>query len=144
MVVGTAGGRNAHVYAGYRFDPTDLPTEFQPPERWRDYLFDHAVPGQIVSESAYVQRLLERTPAPGYLRKATQTTSSLDAVLPPKDEWRPHGWYSFNPDGPHPGLSPCYNCVKWAIETANRLVPGFLVPVRQGRIKLIVDQLKGR
>ncbi len=58
MVVGQEQIGSAPGYFGFRFDPLDLPDEFRAQEKWRHYLIDHAIPGKIVNETAYVSHLL--------------------------------------------------------------------------------------
>jgi hypothetical protein len=143
MVVGEEPADAGRSYFGYRFDPADLPEEFRASERWRDYLFEHAVPGKIVDETAYVNMLLA-IGAREYYEKRAECAIPIESKLPPREEWNPHGWYSFNPDNPRPGKEPCFNCVKWAIIIANSLVENFLPAVRQGRLKLILKHLQKR
>lgn len=143
MVVGQEPTGGAPCYVGYRFDPADLPEESRPPEMWRDYLFSHAIPGKIVDETDYVGHLL-KVSARTYCEKRAECDIAIESRLPPRQEWEPHAWYSFNPDDPHPGRQPCYNCIKWAIIIANSLVEGFLVPVHQGRLKRVLEQLQKR
>ena len=66
----------------------------------------------------------------------------IDPLIPPRVDWKHFANYSFSPDDFHSDASPCYNCVTWATMIGNKLVPGFLTPVRQGRIKLILRQLR--
>jgi hypothetical protein len=143
MVVGDEPAGGTPSFFGFRFDPADLPEEYRPPERWREYLYGHAIPGQIVDESAYVKYLLRAGGRTLYEKRA-DCPDLVVSRLPPPDEWTPHGWYSFNPDDPHPGRQPCFNCVKWAIMIANGLVPDFLPEVPQGRLMLILAHLRKR
>lgn len=143
MVVGEEVPDSGARFFGFRFDPADVPEEYRQSQRWRDYLFANAVPGKIVDESAYVAWLLQVS-ARVYYEKRAECDARIESRLPPRDQWEQHAWYSFNPDDPHPGCEPCYNCVKWAVIIANSLVDEFLVPVRQGRVKLILDQLRKR
>lgn len=142
MVIGQEPDGAEAEHFGFRFDPDDLPGEYLPPERWRDYLFDHTVPGNIVDETAYV-RLLTGTLGRVYYSKRVVCSVRIQTVIPPQEQWRPFARYSFNPDDFHSAESPCYNCVTWAVEVGNRVSPGFLIPVRQGRIRLMVEQLRG-
>lgn len=145
MVIGQETTDDERSYFGYRFDPASLPNEYRPPEQWRNYLFVHAVPGKIVDETAYVSHLFSVS-ARTYYTKRAECVTRIESQLPPRQEWDPHAWYSFNPDDAHPErVLPeqiCYNCVKWAIIIGNRLVEGFLTPVHQGRIKRILEQLQ--
>jgi hypothetical protein len=143
MVVGEEPAAGSPRYAGYRFDPADLPNEYRAQERWREYLFRHAVPGRIVDETAYVRHLLAAG-ARDYYEKRAECGTPLESRLPPPEQRNPHAWYSFNPDDPRPGQEPCYNCVKWAIEVANGLVASFLPPVPQGRLKRALEHLEKR
>jgi hypothetical protein len=146
MVVGQEPTGDNPCYFGFRFDPADLPEEYRPADQWRNYLFRHAVPGKIVDETAYVTYLLGAR-ARTYYEKRAECNIPIESCLPPRQEWEPHAWYSFNPDEPHPERPHpehqlCYNCVKWAIIMGNRLVEGFLTPVPQGRLKRILEQLQ--
>ena len=143
MVVGQEPTEGASSYFGFRFDPADLPDEFRPAEKWRDYLFGHAIPGKIVDETNYVSHLL-RISARTYYEKRAECDIPIESQLPPRQDWEPHAWYSFNPDDPHNGRQPCYNCVKWAIIIANGLVEGFLPVIRQGRLKRVLAYLQKR
>jgi len=140
MVVGQECPQTGPGYFGFRFDPDDLPAEYRPPEQWRYYLFDHAIPGLIVDETRYVELLLADL-ARTYYEKRADFCVPVEPRLPPRHEWSPHAWYSFNPDDLHPECQPCYNCVKWAISITNKIIDGFLPNVRQGRVKLILDHL---
>lgn len=140
MVIGQETAADARHF-GYRFDPDDLPDEYFPAERWRDYLFNHTVPGNIVDETEYV-RLLTTTLGRVYCSKRVACAVRIEDIIPPPDRWRAVAAYSFNPDDFHSAASPCYNCVTWAVEVGNRVSPEFLTPVRQGRIKLMVEQLQ--
>jgi hypothetical protein len=143
MVVGQEPPRAVASYFGYRFDPADLPPTHQPPEKWRDYLFKEAVQGRIVDETNYVAHLI-KTGARTYYEKRAECDVPIESRLPPRHEWAPHGWYSFNPDDPHPGRQPCYNCVKWGVIIANSLVHDLLPRVHQGRLKLVLAHLRKR
>lgn len=143
MVVGEESVGGSPAFFGFRFDPADLPTDYRPSEKWREYLYAHAVPGQIVDETTYVAHLLGRA-GRTYYEKRADCDLSIESRLPPRDDWVPHGWYSFNPDDPHPGRQPCFNCVRWAIMIANGLVPDFLPEVPQGRLMAILTHLHKR
>jgi hypothetical protein len=158
MVVGQEPSRGQDVnktasegqscYFGYRFDPADLPESHRKPEKWRDYLFKHAVPGSIVDETAYVSYLI-RVCRRTYHEKRAECIILIESQLPPRQKWAPHAWYSFSPDAtnlerepcPHLDGQPCYNCVKWAILISNCIVEGFLTPVEDGRLKRVLTQL---
>jgi len=143
MVIGQEPIGGVRGYFGYRFDPADLPEEYRLPEQWRNYLFDNAIRGKIVDETAYVSHLLSLGEgARTYYEKRAECAIPIESRLPSRDDWEPHAWYSFNPDNLHPDRQPCYNCVKWAIIIANSLVEGFLVPVPQGRLKRVLEQLR--
>lgn len=156
MVVGQEGGADGARYFGFRFDPADLPPEAQPPACWRQFLFEHVVPGRIVDETAYVSYVLGFAPPPVYLGSGTPPAArtyyekrapcpaAFPSPLPLRASWVSHEWYSFNPDTPPPPKSPCYNCVKWAIEFANRVVSGFLPSVENGRLKRVLAHLQQR
>jgi hypothetical protein len=139
MVIGQEGDGPSRFF-GFRFDPLNLPAEFRPPNRWRDYLFDHAVPGDIVNDTNYTLGLLA-SEAQVYVKRSTGV-DGLAALIPPAERWQRFALYSFNPDDHTTDDAPCYNCVTWATGLANQLVSGFLAPVRQGRVKLAVSQLE--
>ncbi|MFO0848385.1 MAG: hypothetical protein U0871_07505 [Gemmataceae bacterium] len=140
MVVGQEPvGSNASYY-GFRFDPADLPPEFQPQDQWRNYLFDHPVPGYIDDETEKTRYLILEK-ARLYSKRAS-CEAAIASVLPAQEKWRPHARYSFNPDTHHTPADPCYNCVTWAILIANALAPAMLVKVNQGRVKHIIKQLE--
>ncbi len=141
LVIGHESPIEHALYVGYRFDPADLPAEFQDAEKWRDYLFRNSVPGHIVDETAYVRRILTLPSRTVYAKKAV-CTANLEVVLPASAHWYGFALYSFNPDNFTNQSVRCYNCVTWGTETANRLVADFLRPVRQGRVKLIIQQLE--
>jgi len=144
MVVGTEPDSDGSVppksrYFGYRFDPTELPEEYQPPAKWREYLFANAVPGHIIDETAYIYR--ERVLGRDYYTKRSAGDYELSTIVPPEHKWRSFARYSFNPDDFPDAAQPCYNCVTWGTEIANQVVAAFLNPVRQGRVKEIIEQL---
>jgi hypothetical protein len=141
MVIGEEVDDGASSYFGYRFDVADLPLEYRNTARWREYLFTHTVPGNIVDESAYVRSLIRERGAAYYTKRAECDVSVL-TILPAEDERRRHALYSFNPDDFHSDELPCYNCVTWATQIGNLLVVGFLIPVRNGRVKEIILQLQ--
>jgi hypothetical protein len=143
MVFGQESTAGEPCYFGYRFDLADLPPEYRSQEKWRDYLFGHAIRGVIVDETNYVKYVLKVTERT-YYEKHAECDTPIESQLPPRQEWKPHAWYSFNPDDPHPEQQPCYNCVKWAIVIANGLVERFLPHVNQGRLKLILAHLEKR
>lgn len=140
MVIGQERGAEETLHLGYRFDPDDLPDDLRSPARWPEYLFANTVPGTIIDESDYLH-LLTATLGRIYYTKRVECTVSLETVIPAQTKWRAFATYSFNPDDFHSAPSPCYNCVTWATEVGNRVSAGFLTPVRQGRIKLMVEQL---
>jgi len=143
MVVGQDSDDGDAAFYGYRFDPADLPQEYRASDRWWNYLATNAVPGQIVDETAYMNHLLQVSKR-AYYEKRVLCDELIESQLPVRSEWNPHAWYSFNPDDPHIGHQPCYNCVKWAIMIANRLVVGFLSVIPQGRLMLALDHLSKR
>lgn len=141
MVIGHEEPDQPSAYFGYRVDLAELPEGIGSPAT-KDFLFNHAVPGDIVDETPYVA-LLNATPGRIYYSKQAECGTRLETVIPDRSKWRSVAKYSFNPDDFHTPESPCYNCVTWATEVGNRVSPGFLIPVRQGRIKLMVVQLQG-
>ncbi len=140
MVIGQESSDGVR-YFGFRFDPEDLPAEFRPAERWQEYLLSNTVNGFISDEVDFV-RGLRLAGAHTFLEKRAPYETQLETVLPSAEKWKSFATYSFNPDDFHSNASPCYNCVTWAIEVGNKVVPGFLTPVRHGRMKLILRQLR--
>lgn len=140
MVVGEETTIEPARYYGFRFDPASLPMEFRPPARWKDYLLTHEILGLIVDESRYVRHLFDAVER-RFLEKRASIGVRIESEIPPRERWGSHGHYSFNPDDFHSNEKPCYNCVTWATEIANRMIAGFLPRVRQGRITLILEHL---
>jgi len=140
MVVGQESNTSNANYYGFRFDPADLPAEYRPISKWRNYLSSNAVRGKIVNESSYIEYVLGNGTRE-FFEKRTESQIAVESCLPATEELEPHAWYSFNPDNAFPGKQPCYNCVKWAIMIANSVADGFLTPVFQGRIKSVLSQL---
>lgn len=141
IAIGEEPSEEKASYFGYRFEPDVLPPEFRAGSKWRDYLFTHTVPGNIVDESDYVEILAQDSGGRYYIKRA-ECAGRLMTVLPQEEDRRPHALYSFNPDDFHSEATPCYNCVTWATKIGNALIIGFLVPVRQGRVKEIIHQLQ--
>jgi hypothetical protein len=140
MVVGQEGESSSRFF-GFHLDPDSLPAENRAPEHWQDYLYRHKVLGEIQDESEYVSGIRQQKPGLIYEKRAICAVS-IDSLMPPPAAWKHWAHYSFRPDDFHTDAVPCYNCVTWATMIANTLVPGFITPVRQGQIKLIVRQLK--
>jgi hypothetical protein len=140
MVIGQELDDGISSYFGYRFDPTELPAEFLSAERWQEYLFHNKTYGTIYDEKKYLQDLFDSGDV--FFELRAPCGEAIEAMLPPTVEWFHYADYSFRPDDFHSVASPCYNCVTWATMIGNRLVHGFLAPVRQGRIKLMVKQIK--
>jgi hypothetical protein len=141
MVIGQESAEGEVKYFGFHFDPDDLPAEFQPKERWQEYLYSNKTPGHISDDLTYVQGLFGDK-ARRFLEKRVVCDVAVETVIPAQTEWEGVADYSFSPDDFHSDASPCYNCVTWATMIANKLIPDFLTPVRQGRIKWIVKQLR--
>jgi hypothetical protein len=141
MVIGEEVADGESSYFGYRFDVADLPADYRNAARWREYLFTHPVPGNIVDETAYVRALIQEKGGTYYTKRA-ECSVSIATILPAENARRHHAFYSFNPDDFHSDETPCYNCVTWATRIGNLLVVGFLIPVRQGRVKEIILQLQ--
>ena len=140
MVIGQES-QHTVAFFGFRFDPEDLPAEFQPPERWQEYLFSNTVIGFIIDDLPYVQKT-RSLDATAFMEKRVACELPIESALPPCADWRGIAQYSFSPDDFHSDATPCYNCVTWATMVGNKIVPGFLAPVRQGRIKLIKRQFR--
>lgn len=122
------------AFRGFRFNPTDLPEEFQESSRWRDYLFDHDVPGYIVDEIAF---LSDYFAAPEMFAGRDWPVVDFEALKVIQELVVPcvHGRYSFNPDD----FTGCDNCVTWACRNVQNVagVTAISIP-RQGRVKLLL------
>ena len=141
MIIGQESAAGDGKFFGYRFDPIDLPAEYQTADRWQEYLFSNKILGEIRDETDHARRVRLNTVAT-YYEKRTFCDVSIETQIPPTATWRRIAYYSFSPDDFHSEASPCYNCATWATMVGNNLVPGFLTPVRQGRIKLIIQQIQ--
>lgn len=122
-------------FRGFRFNPADLPENFQDPATWKSFLFENTLPGYI-RDDPHMKDLHMR----GFVKLLGKTWIIEDAQLPQlvsMTQTGPHGRYSFNPD-----THQCNNCVTWAIRTINVFVQNGLSPVREGRLKLFVQQLR--
>jgi hypothetical protein len=140
MVIGQELNDGTSGFFGYRFDPTDLPAEFQPKQHWQAYLSRNKIPGSIYEEKKYLQDLYDGGGI--YFEKRVTCEALLLAAIPPRENWHHYADYSFSPDDFHSDDHSCYNCVTWATMVGNELVAGFLKPVRQGRIKLMAKQIR--
>lgn len=141
MVIGQESDTGEAKYFGFLFDPETLPAEYRPAERWQEFFYSNKIPGEIQDESAFVA-LVRGKLAHSLLEKRLICEVPIKSQIPPQSDWKPFASYSFRPDDFHSDGDPCYNCVTWAIMIGNKLVPGFLTPVKQGRIKLIIRQLR--
>jgi hypothetical protein len=130
MVVGLESFDGARFY-GFHFDPNDLPVEYQPQERWQEYLIDRKTAGFISGGPAYGRKVLS-VDSGAFHEKKSPCAASIEAVLPPPEEWARFADYSYSLDDFHSDADPRYNCVTWAIMISNQVVAGFLKPVRQG------------
>jgi hypothetical protein len=140
MVIGQESTEGEAKFFGYRFDPTELPAEFCSSDRWQEYLFSNKTYGSIYDEIPYLR--LARAQNRVFYEKRASCEEMIEAHLPPPTQWFHFADYSFSPDDFHSDASPCYHCVTWATMIGNHLVSGFLTPVRQGRIKLNVKQIR--
>lgn len=140
MVVGQEGDMDDPKYFGFRYDAAKLPSDSAVERTRLRYLAANAVSGGIIDELAYVDRLLAAG-TNAYREMRVEFTGDIEDALPKPQEWWTFARYSFNPDNFHSLESPCYNCVTWAISTANLLVESFLPTVYQGRIGTIYDYL---
>lgn len=129
------------TYFGFRFEPSELPPEFRPMNRWRRFLNSNKAPGFVFDETSFVVSLLEFRNESRWEKNA-ETDASVLEVIPDEAEWFDIADYSFNPERFSGNPRPCHNCVTWAIETANAVMPGFLQPVPDGRISKLIDQLQ--
>ena len=74
MVIGEETANGESSYFGYRFDVADLPAEYRNAARWREYLFTHTVPGNIVDETAYVYSFLQEEGGTYYTKGPSVTS----------------------------------------------------------------------
>lgn len=115
---------------GFRFSPDDLPVEFRPAIRLRDFLFVNRVPGYVVDDSVFAMKCQAFSQ---YVISRDWAINRFEVVeqLKPTEMTR-HGWYSFNPHS----FPDCHNCVSWAVDTINCVVDeAVLTCPRQGRVK---------
>ena len=124
------------IFRGFHFSPSDLPAKFRDLTKWREYLFDHAVPGYVQND--LFMRDWAEEHAASMLHKAWNVPQTQGGMLALRCAPGPQGRYSFNPDD-HPGA---FNCVTWATERINEAAGPVLPKVRQGRIKLMAAVLK--
>jgi hypothetical protein len=121
---------------GFRFLPEDLPAEYQPPSMWREYLFENAVPGYVFDDTIIRDDIEHR---PKLLAgKSWPAEDNLAEYVEEVTRPRQYGLYSFNPDD----FQGCHNCVTWTVETVNSVAGNVLPSVRQGRIRLMEEQLR--
>lgn len=123
-------------FRGFVFKQGDLPKEYQPPECWRDYLFDHCVPGYVRND-IMMRDLVEEHPERVLCSNWPIAEKELDK-LQILTAIGPQASYSFNPDD-HPKT---YNCVTWAVTNVNKVMGPVLQKVRQGRIRLMTAELR--
>lgn len=130
-------GADELTFRGFRFNVTDLPAEFQDAARWREYLFEHCVPGYVVDDILHKRRFAEHKALFRCGKWPVADAAALEALreLPVPSR---QGFYSFNPDD----FENCNNCVTWACSIVQG-VAGAVVVERpsQGRIKLLAEQL---
>lgn len=131
-------GRDAPAFRGFVFRVQSLPAEFRNPGRWREYLFDHAVPGVVVDDVAMRDQVESNTA--GMLTENWPASASQLAVMAADCQPGEQGLYSFNPDD-HPGA---HNCVTWTVMKVGEALGEVLPKVRQGRIKLMAELLRSR
>ncbi|MDP1592586.1 MAG: hypothetical protein Q8M07_32790 [Prosthecobacter sp.] len=125
-------------FRGYVFKINDLPVEFRSAARWRDYLFDHVVPGYVINDRK--MQVLVESGAKGLFGDAWDATPAQLLLIEMICRKENKGSYSFNPDD-HPGS---HNCVTWTVSTVNSVMGEVLPKVRQGRIKLMIEVLSSR
>lgn len=126
----------SRTYRGFRFQITDLPEEYQAASRWRDYLFDHRVPGYVENDLMLLDAH-RRRPADLLCRDWPAAEERLEAIKKESATGR-SGFYSFNP---RPEKN-THNCVTWAFSTLNRVLGEMLPSVRDGRMKVAVEVLQ--
>ncbi len=125
------------IFRGFRFYVTDLPAEYQPASRFRDYLFEHAVPGYVMDDVGDLRRFEQNRDqfrsGTWKVARAEEFEALKEMVVPARV-----GNYSFNPDD----FEDCNNCVTWACHTVHKITGETVVSIpRQGRIKLLAKQL---
>lgn len=124
-------------YRGFYPLLTDFPDDCRTGERLRNHLFLNRVPGYIVDDFAFADRIEQ---LPEHVLKGSFSILNrqvIDSLI--SSETRRSGWYSFNPDD----FEECHNCVTWAVATINSAAgEERLRRPRQGRIKLMVEQIR--
>ena len=123
-------------FRGFYFAQSELPKKYQSPKRWRDYLFAHCVPGYIRND-IIMRDLVEEHPD-RVMCRAWPTTEKEVGKLQLSAAPGPYANYSFNPDD-HPNA---FKCVTWAVTNVNKVLGPVLPKVRQGRIKLMTNELR--
>ncbi len=141
VTIGQESVEGVTKFFGFHFDPDELPAEFRPPERWQEYLFLNKTLGHVRDDMRYVHGLRSDETSKFFEKRAVCDTG-VETVIPARADWDSFADYSFSPDDFHSDADPCYNCVTWATMIGNKVIPGFLRPVRQGRMKLIVKQIR--
>jgi hypothetical protein len=130
---------DGRVYRGFRFHITDLPDEYQAAEKWRDFLFDHAVPG-YVEEDLMLRDAHQRRPKDLLCRDWRASAGQVERIEQ-KSVPGQRDFYCFNPvpaEGKH-------NCVTWAFSILNQTFLQEILPeVRDGRMKLAIEVLLER
>jgi hypothetical protein len=139
MMIGQEFDDGTSRYFGFRFDPADLPEDYRDPKRWQEYLYSNKILGSIDNDTLLVDRFRREKPD-SVVEKRIHCDSPLEPHIPAPELWKHCASYSFRPDDFHSDEEPCYNCVTWATMIGNKVVPGFLAPVRQGQIKLVLRQ----
>ncbi len=105
-------------------------------DRLADYLFNHRVDGIALDDREFALRAQKSA---AYMQrqwpffKGTQSIEVLSWVTS-----HSKGYYSFNPH-----THQADNCVTWATKRINEAAGQVIEPVREGRVKEIVKQLRG-
>lgn len=123
------------ICRGFRMLIESLPEEYAEPARWRDYLFDHTADGEVVDDISYYDRCIRGSAT---FQCAAWQLKVENKDLEERTRIRTPGKYSFNPDS-----NGADNCVTWATSAVNDCAGPVLKPVYEGRIKDMIQQLKG-
>ena len=124
---------------GFRFTPDELPEEYQPAEKWREFFKreDGRVPGYIMDEFAFEQRCTHYSGQVITRSWPIRVESVVEDLYP--SERRRLGWYSFDPDR----FLDCNNCVTWAARTINQAAGEDVLQFPEnGRVRKMVHLLE--
>jgi hypothetical protein len=106
------------------------------PKELFDVLFNSNRPGEVRNDA----KMLKQTGISGVVQASRPATleevQQLRALL--GEEGPRDNFYSFNPDN----FENTYNCVTWGCNQFNQVFDPDIGPIRQGRVKIVVDVIK--